>query len=204
MRSWVLLIVIILGISNLANATPVLNYDKSWKWIEGNSIEHTYWVIDNIHTWDNAHGEMSLLGTGYYLATITSQEEQKAMADGLSGLTGEFWLGGVQDLTAAGSELGWYWADTGEAFSYTNWQANEPNDYGNGGNGNSEWHLGTWSRYNWKWNDEHGKANIKGYIVETQTAYLTNPEPTTMVLFGFGLISLAGLGRRLNKKKTDD
>jgi|GEM_PF-1462636 len=197
MRPWIFLILIIMGVANISNATPVLNNDKSWKWTDGNSIEHTYWAVEKSITWDGAHSDMSLLGHGYYLATITSQAEQDALSEGLSTFYGEFWLGGIQDIAALAPDEGWTWMDTGETFSYTNWKENEPNDYGNG-----EWHLGTWSNYGWKWNDEHGQANIKGYIIETGAAYVPNPEPATMVLFGFGLIGLAGLGRRLNKNRT--
>lgn len=53
----------------------------------------------------------------------------------------------------------------------------------------------------WNWNDKQINADIRGNALET-TASPVPAAPATMVLFGFGLIGLAGLGRKINKEKT--
>ncbi len=201
MKQILLSIILFLFIATTANATSIDLNNYSWTWTDPRNNVHTYTVEFGGYDWDTAWTKMeNEYGNDAYLATITSLDEQLAMAGALDAFyqinqrkfSGEFWLGGVQkDDQNYAEDEGWEWA-TGEAFSFTYWQDGEPNDW----TIYNERHLGTKSRYdNWQWNDEHGNANIKGYIVETGTLY-ANPEPATMLLFGFGLIFIAGVGRK--------
>ena len=185
MKKVILLLLVLFGFTATSWATTISDL-ANWTWTDSSNKTHHYWVIEDHVTWDQAFQTVSGFGDKFYLATITSQEEQDFMEAGLARFSGEYWLGGVQ---APGMDPldGWEWSN-GEAFEYTNWKTGEPNDWGKW----DERHLGTWSRYQWQWNDEHGRANIKGYIVEA----IPNPEPTTMLLFGFGLLGVAGIGRK--------
>ncbi len=173
----------------------------NWIWVDGNNVEHAYTLVDvnaDGITWDDAKAAVVALGTGAYLATITSAEEQAAMVAGMGGKSSEYWLGGYQIQPPAEPEGGWAW-DTGESFCYTCWYTNEPNEQGN------EDYLATWYQGNWggRWNDEGALGNIGGYIYETGALfdpYDENcnpvPEPTTMLLFGLGILGLAGVSRK--------
>jgi hypothetical protein len=66
---------------------------------------------------------MGIIG---HLATITSQEEQDFIATLLG--SSNRWIAGYQDPTSSPPADNWHW-QTSEAWSYTNWQPNEPNDY---------------------------------------------------------------------------
>lgn len=145
------------------------------------------------NSWNNATSHMiSTLGSNYHLATVTTQAEQNFIQNTLlSGMSGEYWLGGYQaPLSTTSAGANWTWV-TGETWNYTNWNSSEPNDaYGPG----SEQHLAMWSQSGWKWNDEGNLGNMTGYIAENPI-----PEPTTLLLFGTGIAALAGL--RLRKKR---
>ncbi len=80
-----------------------------------------------------------------------------------------FWLGGFQDHQAPGySEPfgGWTWV-TGEAFSYTNWNGGEPNDYDD--EDYLEFVAATSADGN-MWNDAwDDNDDNRGYVVEWDT-----------------------------------
>ena len=192
---------LMLIISGLLLCTAGTASATSWIWTDGNDHLHTYTMVRGSFTWDQAHDS---LPDGAYLATITTESEQSALVRALSGIIGEFWLGGRQNSgPGIAPDENWAWQDTGETFSWTNWQPGEPNDWGR----HDEIHLAAWSRFDWRWNDEHSRSNIMGYIVETGMAYdpvislasrspIPNPEPAPMMLFGMGLLFLARMGRR--------
>jgi len=89
---------------------------------------------------------------GGYLATIGSQAENDWLREA-AGSTGNYWIG-LADVDYEGS---WYW-ENGEALTYTNWAANEPNN--SGGNENFA-HVNT----NGQWNDVNND-NYNWTIVE--------------------------------------
>lgn len=86
--------------------------------------EHTYQVFETSMTWSEAQAYCESLGG--YLACITSAEEE-ALIESLiaDGGKKQYWLGGYRD-----SNNNFVWV-TGEPFSYSKWDAIEPNDYRN-------------------------------------------------------------------------
>ena len=161
-------------------------------------------------SWEKAAAEVSSWGSSYHLAAITTDGEQKRLEKLLSGLRGEFWIGGYQD-----SMKKWHWV-TGEPWGYTHWAPGEPDGlygrrseqylaisrinnelgwnlpgmgrrYVHWGNGNYEWFhdarfmtRGRQHDFSWEWNDEGKFRRISGFIAEREIQ--TQDQPAAVPL----------------------
>ncbi len=154
-----------------------------------------YWIVESAGiSWEDA--KVAAEDAGGHLATITSAAEDAFVSSGvLANSNGEYWLGGFQrgDNSLKKPAKGWNWV-TGEDWNYNNWFTDEPNNY----RGRDEKHLGIWSRYDWKWNDEGYLNNITGYIVESESPPPV-PLPAAIWLFTSGLLVTSGLRRIRNR-----
>lgn len=104
---------------------------------------HSYQRFSTSKTWNDAKAACAALGG--YLATVTSQEEQKYVTS-----KGAYaWLGAADET----QEGAWKWI-TGEPWSYTNWSGGEPNDLNGGEDCLHLWPDGTW-------NDNGGPGSSK-------------------------------------------
>lgn len=123
-------------------------------------------------TWSAASTAASGLshqGNPGHLVAITSAAENDFIFNNLpTAISGNYWIGGFQDTASPNfSEPagGWSWV-TGESFTFTNWQTNEPNNAL--GFPPSEENLQILS--NGKWNDAPGGTGLGGYVVEFEPA----------------------------------
>lgn len=83
---------------------------------------HTYLCVDSAKTWDEAKTFCESMGG--HLVTVTSEGEQKFLESIVkNGDKHQYWLGGKA------AEDGYAWI-TGEEFSYTNWDKDEPGGSG--------------------------------------------------------------------------
>jgi hypothetical protein len=182
-------------------------------------------------TWEKAAAEVSSWGGSYHLATVTTGGEQKRLEKLLSGLRGEFWIGGYQD-----SNDKWNWV-TGEPWRYNRWAPGEPDDFGRGSEylaissiyNKCSWNLpgmgrrySHWGSEGWfhdarfmargrqhdfslEWNDEGNPRRISGFIAEKEIQDHNQPPavpiPPSIWLFASGIGVLAGV-RRLWKRKN--
>ncbi len=118
---------------------------------------HRYERVDEGMTWQQAKAYAERKGG--YLAVITSPEEQAFVENLVSaGTKKQYWLGGYR------SGASFFWVN-GEAFSYSNWDKIEPNDF----QGN-ESYLQIYRLKNpavsgsraLKWNDINNENTIRG------------------------------------------
>jgi hypothetical protein len=164
-----------------ANATPTLWHGNYYELIMATDIS---WVSASA-----AAASRTYAGVSGHLATITSAEENAfvaSLAPSSTVLEGA-WLGGR-------SPEGWLVGpEAGDAFIYENFRPEENDGYA--------WiffgSVGIYPRGGWG-DDVDGVSDsgnpIRGYFVEYERAAAV-PEPTTMMLLGFGLIGLAGMKR---------
>jgi len=133
-------------------------------------------------------------GTQGHLATIESQAENDFVWYTLGNSTlQDFWLGGSQTVCTPEPDCGWNWV-TGEAWTFTNWYPNEPNNLASGTENALEF-LGsaTGNNLTGQWNDVSDQVSNMGFIVE----YDTVPIPAGAWLFGSALGLLGCVWRRV-------
>jgi hypothetical protein len=120
------------------------------------------------------HARASAEMAGGRLAVIRCAEEnalaaKAAMSDDKAWFIDNYgngigpWLGGFQKNPGGPRNESWTWV-SGEPFSYTNWDVNQPDNAHQG-----EDHLQFFGTNKLKspfWNDIGGNAAVKGYIVE--------------------------------------
>lgn len=144
--------------------------------------------------WTDAQAEAVLLGGN--LVTINDEDEHNWVYDTFSSFDGierGLWIG----LNDADSEGVFKWV-SGEESSYTNWYTNEPNNFGGNENYVHMFKPGWVIPDGGLWNDyiDQPRYYFDAYpmngVVEVAS---TVPEPTTCLLFMFGLLGLAGLTR---------
>ena len=89
---------------------------------------HTYLLCDKKRTWWTARDDCKKAGSGYHLVSITSADENAAVASAAKAVNSASWWIGLSD---EGKEGTWVW-DNGEGVTYgPNWASGEPNNSGN-------------------------------------------------------------------------
>ena len=141
----------------LSQTSPELPQDLSQA-VVNTYNGHTYARFDEVMTWEEA--EAFCEKEGGHLATITSREEQLAIAQMFSDAPySAYWLG----ATDKEWEGAWKWV-TGEPFSWTDWYDNQPNN-DNQNEFEEENYLTIVPNWNTQWNDApNGEAY--GFILE--------------------------------------
>jgi len=156
----VIALTVLLLMAASASAVQVLNVDNG----------HTYEMVNAPYiTFDNAKiaaSEKTLEGFNYHghLATITSAEENAFIVNTFDGIDKK-WIGAFQENSAL-KETGWQWV-TGEPWSYTNWNAGEPNNNNYASTYGYEDAITYWGETG-VWNDapDAYPYSNSGYIVE--------------------------------------
>ena len=142
---------------------------------------------------------MSHQGVPGHLATLTDQAENDWVWNNALPAAGppqRYWLGGFQDMGSPSYVEpggGWTWV-TGEAFTYTNWNPGEPNDFGGLEHFLAFDNVPTWN------DADDGWIHNAGFLVEydaTVATYCTpkvNSVGCTPAIAGLGLPSASGAG----------
>ena len=115
---------------------------------------HTYVRYEDIMTWEEANA-FCKKHLGYLLA-INTEEEQKIMEEFIADGKRYSYHIGINDTEKEGSFV---WS-SGEKVTYTNWEPNEPNDYGDGED------YGQIRRKSGQWNDNSIADLSCGFVME--------------------------------------
>ncbi len=120
--------VAVLAVTAAVTANGALAGDAvQWRVADGGN-GHWYGISASATTWATASA--SARSAGAWLADIEADQEGVFIASlwAMFGLTDGAWAGGYQANESCGPNCGWAWS-SGEAWGYTNWNANEPNDF---------------------------------------------------------------------------
>lgn len=152
------------------------------QWTGSGSNGHWYEKILGNFSWTQAQAYAT--ARGGYLATITSAAENAFITSLLA--SGEMPFIGATDVVEEGT---FRWADGPEGnqlLTYTNWRPLEPNNV----NGNEHYaqifHDGLWN--------DVPVTSQGGLMVEWDVEPV--PEPSTMALFGAGILTMVFVSRR--------
>ena len=168
-----LILVFITDVTSSVAAAPV-----TWS---VNNHQYDAVLIPSGLSWFDAEQAAEARGCGWYLATITSQAEDKFVFGLIKNNTNFFvlgngpWLGGYQKDSRHEPAGDWAWV-TGESFQYTNWAPGEPSNFTAGhpeaepGVPKGQYESFLSHKQNGLWNDHHPEALFHGYVAEFDTA----------------------------------
>lgn len=148
-------------------------------------------------TWTAARAAATGLGAGWDLVTLTSAEEDAFVRTLLPAspiARTHLWIGANDAVT----EGDWKWV-TSEAWSYTGWWNDEPNDNG----GIEEYVALDFRQGTWAWNDVSnnidGRGWARGYLIERAPEAI--PLPATLLLSAIGLALMPWSRRRAARER---
>lgn len=182
-------------------ASPV-----QWESVAGGN-DHWYRAVLSLEALSWTEAKIAAEAAGGYLATSTSIEENEFIFElidspefwipGTSSAQLGPWLGGYQTDDTSGAASNWHWV-TGELWSFTNWNAGEPN---NALGIENYLHFFDYGTRDDTWNDlrESPLIPINAYIIEYDSLTPV-PLPASIWLLGtsIGLFSWVGKRNRHN------
>jgi cysteine-rich repeat protein len=128
----------------------VIHYSLNAETVVESDFEDHYYISEDQLGWHDARQACQMMGGD--LVIIESELEQYYL-EKLLDPTLNYWIGATDETT----EGDWRWVDgtlfwkgnaSGSAYGYTNWEKNQPDNYGAG-----EHYAHIWANQNFKWND---------------------------------------------------